>query len=443
MRTAPHTKKPNRATVLIVVLWVCLGLVSLTLVFGHSMLMAFRGSDQNIAGYQADQAIEGAIRYAQYLLANLEEPGQLPLPENYRREKVPIGEAAFWFVGRPASTSNNRSPVYGLTDEASKLNLNTVTQPMLETLPGMTTELAASIIDWRDEDDEITEGGAETETYQLRKPSTVCKNARFETVEELALVNGATWEILFGEDLNRNGVLDPNENDGSATPPNDNADGRLDPGLIELFTVYSKESNSREDGSAKLNVNQPSEDLTSFLQETLGEETANQVISRTSGAQYQSLMQYFIRSQLSPDQCDLIASDLTTTNEEQEGLINVNTASEYVLACIPGIDEQTAAQIVSTRERQNTPHKSVQWIVDIIGEENAIQAGPFITAQSWQITADVAAVGRYGRGYRREQAVLDATQTPAAILYRRRLGGLGWALGTQTLQDLDRDFSQR
>jgi len=427
----------SSGTVLIVVLWVCLGLVSLTLVFGQSMLMAFRGTDNAVAGRQADQAIEGAVRYVQFLLVNAEVPGQLPLPEDYVQERVPVGEAWFWFLGRPPSPDSSQDPSFGLVDEASKLNLNTASQSMLEGLPSITAELAAAILDWRDEDDEPLEGGAETETYQLRDPSYVCKNAPFETVEELALVHGATWEILYGEDLNRNGVLDPNENDGNRAPPDDDADGWLDPGLLELVTVHSSEPNVREDGSARLNVNDSSEELNSLFQETFGEERAGEILGRVGAGSASSLMDYFLRSGMSAEEFDQVAGELTASEEEDlVGLVNVNTAGEAVLACVPGIDEQKASELVATRALQAAPRTSVAWAAEVLGEEAAIQAGRYLTAQTWQVTADVAAVGRFGRGYRREQAVIDASAESPEVVYRRRLGGLGWALGERTRQTL-------
>jgi DNA uptake protein ComE-like DNA-binding protein len=434
----------SSGTVLIVVLWVCLGLVSLTLVFGNTMLIAFRGTDNAVAGRQADQAIEGAVRYAQFLLANTEERGQLPLPENYVWERVPVGEAWFWYLSRSPSPDSSQEQVFGLLDEASKLNLNTASQSMLEGLPTMTAELAAAIVDWRDEDDEPSEGGAETETYQLRDPSYVCKNAPFETVEELTLVNGATWEILYGEDLNRNGVLDPNENDGSRTPPDDGADGRLDPGLLELVTVYSREPNERADGSERLDVNESSEELASLFEEAFGEERASEILGRTSGGDAGSLMEYFLRSGMSSDEFDQVAGELRAGDEEElVGLVNVNTASEAVLACIPGIDEQKASELVATRSLQAVPRPSVAWAAEVLGEEAALQAGPYLTAQAWQITADVAAVGRLGRGYRREQVVIDASGETPEVIYRRRLGGLGWALGERTLRSLQEEGRRR
>ena len=42
--------------------------------------------------------------------------------------------------------------------------------------------------------------------------TTALRNAR--SVREVLLVNGATPELLYGEDWNLNGRLDPNENDG-------------------------------------------------------------------------------------------------------------------------------------------------------------------------------------------------------------------------------------
>jgi len=60
-----------------------------------------------------------------------------------------------------------------------------------------------------------------------------------------------TTEILYGEDTNLNGVLDPNENDGDVSLPTDNRDGRLDAGLLEYVTVYTRQPNTGSDGSAE------------------------------------------------------------------------------------------------------------------------------------------------------------------------------------------------
>ena len=128
-----------------------------------------------------------------------------------------------------------------------------LTAEMIEYLPGMTLELAEAIMDWRDPDSDISSNGAEDETYARFSQPYKTKNAPFESVEELALVSGMMAEILYGEDANLNGILDANEDDGDQSPPYDNRDGHLDPGLMEYFTVYSREPavgtnvNSRHD----------------------------------------------------------------------------------------------------------------------------------------------------------------------------------------------------
>ena len=54
---------------LVIVLWIAFGLVSLALYFAHSMNFELRASDNRVSALAADQAIEGAARYLNYLLA--------------------------------------------------------------------------------------------------------------------------------------------------------------------------------------------------------------------------------------------------------------------------------------------------------------------------------------------------------------------------------------
>src|SRR5262245_51208072 len=254
-RLLPTT--PQHGSVLIIVLWVAFGLVTLAIYFANSMSLELRAADNRAAGTEAEQAIQGAMRYVSNVLATTQEPATLPDLNTYRSEAVPVGDAMFWLIGRSDRPSPQDQPYFGLVDEASKLNLNTATLEMLEALPRMTPELAASILDWRAADSDVTQGGAENETYQRRNPAYRCKNAPFESVDELRLVLGADLDILYGEDSNLNGVLDPNENDGDWSSPSDNRDGRLDLGVFEYVTVYSREPNTDPSGSNRVNVAQP------------------------------------------------------------------------------------------------------------------------------------------------------------------------------------------
>jgi DNA uptake protein ComE-like DNA-binding protein len=432
----------DQGSVLIIVLWICLGLVSLTLVFGHSMKMAFRGTDNEVSGRQAEQAIEGAARYALYVLSSLESPGLMPSSDTYQSTQVPVGDAFFWFLGRANDDSTSTTPTFGMVDEASKLNINTATLSMLEALPGMTPEFAAAIIDWRDRDEKITSGGAESETYLSMTPPRSCKNAPFETIEELQLVYGADNTILYGEDTNLNGILDPNENTGNESFMTNTTVAQSPRGVLDYVTVYSREPNKQSTGSSRININRSTTQLTSYLRGKFGNSRASQLL-RNAGVGgrtptvFGSLIQFYIRSGMTEAEFDKISGDLTTRDGKYiSGLININTASAAVLACIPGIGADNAAKVVATRATRTDPTKGFAWIVKAIGSQNATRAGPYITDQSWQATVDVAAVGRSGRGYRRTRFVVDFSGTAPQIVYHQNLSSLGWALGADVRQTL-------
>ena len=124
----------QRGSVLIIVLWIAFGLVSLALYFAHSMSFELRAADNRVAGTEAEQAIEGAARYLTNILANVQQPGTPPDTNAYHYVSVPVGDATFWVIGRDDTQRNLDQPAFGLVDEASKLNLNTATLEMLQSL---------------------------------------------------------------------------------------------------------------------------------------------------------------------------------------------------------------------------------------------------------------------------------------------------------------------
>ncbi|MHC4994098.1 MAG: type II secretion system minor pseudopilin [Planctomycetota bacterium] len=227
--------------IFIISLLVVLVLTGLVLVMGREMRVEALISSNNLASAQA-QAIamgvrEAALSVGQQLPADAEE----------------VGEGGVYWLLKP-DFLNEDEQAFGLIEEASKININTATAQMLARLPNMTDEIAAAIVDWRDEDSNVTAGGAESEYYLLLDDGYEAKNEDFETIEELLLVRGVTPRLLYGEDLNRNGILDDNENNGADTPPVDNSDGVLDRGLWEYVTVYSREKNETANGDPKVNV---------------------------------------------------------------------------------------------------------------------------------------------------------------------------------------------
>ena len=88
---------------------------------------------------------------------------------------------------------------YGLTDEDRRINLNTAPAEVLQRLcqlVGLSEEeaisVAASIEDWRDEDDHERSGGAESLYYRSLSQGYDCKNGPVENLEELLLIRGVS-----------------------------------------------------------------------------------------------------------------------------------------------------------------------------------------------------------------------------------------------------------
>jgi hypothetical protein len=426
--------------VLVIVLLIAFGLISLTLYFANSMNLELRASDNRASSLSADQAIEGAARYVRHVLALYATNGAVPDPGDYLAEAVPVGNstqpgenARFWLIGRDTSGSGLSEPVFGLVDEGSRLDLNApwLTADGLATnLVRMTYDFAGAIMDWR---------STNSSSYSLAygKAGYVPKHAPFETVEELRLVYGATMDILLGDDLNHNGVVDANEQNRAGG-------GQVDPGVLDDFTVYSLDPNTYSDGTALTNVNNAA-NLWTLLRYRLGSTRADQIIRRVFPGQggpgggstaFQSLLQFYLASGMSADEFGRVGRDLTVTNRPVVGRVNINTAPVEVLACLPGLDANSAQQVVSYREANTANLTSIAWIVDALGAgSRALQAlarGDYITTQSYQFTADIAAVGPFGRGYRRVKFVFDVSGGTPRILYRQDLGRLGWALGRRT-----------
>jgi type II secretory pathway component PulK len=461
----------ERGSLLIIVLWIAFGLVAITLYFADSMNFRYRAADNRVAGMEAEEAIEGAARYVSCILSNTTIPGTIPSPQSYRCEAVSVGDASFWIIGRGDGRQNIPDKVYfGLVDESSKINLNSVTPAMLvqmlPNMPTMNATLAASIVAWRtsasNANTSALSGAAQSTTYSSLPSPYTAKNSPYETVDELRLVYQMDADTLRGEDANLNGALEPNENDGQALPPFDNQNGQLDPGLLEYVTVYSRLPNTTTNGALRVNVNPattasrstnaaPDSALTNLLTQVFGaarERTIYAGITRglqQAGGSFNSVLQFYLLSGMQAVDFAQIETKITTTNAQfQTGLVNVNTANDVVLSALPQMDLSKADQLVAYRNgNASTLSNSVVWVASVLDRQTALAIGPYITGQTYQFTADIAAVGHNGRGYRRTRFVFDTSSGTPKIIHRQDLTHLGWALGKETRQALRARQKQR
>jgi type II secretory pathway component PulK len=439
-----------RASVLIIVLWVSFGLVTTALYFAHSMSMELKASDNAVASLEADQAIEGAALYVSNILATRANMMMLPNPVNFRTDSVKVGNGKFWLIGRDTNdlqtSSQADQPFWGLVDECSKVNLNTAQAAMLLNLPQMTVNLSAAMYDWSSTNTQPSTDGAKSDTYSGLNPPYLCKNAAYDTPEELRMVYGMNMDLIYGEDANLNGILDPNENDGMVTPPYDNQNGVLDPGLLEYVTVWSHEATMGTNGSARISVANTTA-LTSFVQSNFpslshyfassgGGSGSTGTSGRggtptttTAGAgTYSSVLQLYTQTGMTAAEFQQIEPFLM--NPTTVGLININTATATALACITNIGVNLAPQVLAYRQSNPPQTPTITWLPTALGDTSlAALVGPFITPYSWQFSADVAAVGHDNRGYRRVRFVFDCSSGTPLIVYREDLTNLGWALG--------------
>ena len=417
----------NRASVLVGLLW-CLALLSV-LVIGvlHTARLDLQVAKNYGDVIQARYLALAGIETAKALLyhdaierkrAAKNHTGALYDAPEYFRD-VPLGRGRFR-VFRQGRRDEGGGIIYGISDEESRLNLNQAAPDELAKLYGMTPDVVAAILDWRDEDNAVSPGGAEADYYAALQPPCQPRNGRFETTRELLMVRGVSSDLFAGEDANQNGLLDPEEDDGDNSYPPDNRDGILDAGWSANLTVDSSARNQNAAGEDRVNIQEADEkalasvrgispDLAKAIVASRGQnrlESLADLLDLTpanpqnqqatpapgpAGPNVPSAPQNAApRSQpsgpklVSEDLLMEIGDDLSATSDlSQPGAINVNTASAEVLACLPGVSHELAQAIVSHRKSAGF-FPNIAWLLKVpeMSREIFKQVAPLLTARS-------------------------------------------------------------
>lgn len=282
------------ALVLVVVLVLSFAVYS----FSSLMLTEYAATTTGLARLQRRELAASGIEIAAWTIRQSRRSGLAKAPTQAIRQPFPMSlpqDRRGHILLLRQIPVRGAPPEFGLRDESARLNLNVLPlQPSrrresrrrLMTLPGLTIQMADAILDWMDADDDVSEFGAETSYYTAQPIPRRPRQGRFQSVRELLQVRGVTPELLFGEDLNENGILDPSEDDGAKSLPPDNQDGVLQRGWSEWLTVVSGEGTRRTDGTRKINLNQPVlANLFDQLEPLLGTEAALYLVAwRMKGA---------------------------------------------------------------------------------------------------------------------------------------------------------------
>lgn len=259
----PRVNRRRRGVVLFAVLLIIVLLTLAAYKYNDWMLAESRAIDSSI---RASQARAFALSGVHYVAAMLAADGGEALSGNpwdnadmFQHIEVPVsgqnprtGRFSVLSLRTPDEVSAGGQPYrFGVTCESGKINLNSLLaldkgrgeagRKLLMALPNMTDEIANAILDWIDPDETPRTNGAENEYYTAQDPPYRCKNGPMDSLEELLLVRGVTPQLLFGNDRNRNGVIDPDEGDGDA-----------DLGWQVYLTVYSREVNVDPDGNPRI-----------------------------------------------------------------------------------------------------------------------------------------------------------------------------------------------
>ena len=319
---------------------------------------------------------------------------------------------------------------FGLSDEASKLNLHTATEEMLIKLPRLTPYLAHGLLDFLDRDDIAHAQGAEQEYYDNLPRPYASFNGPLSSLYELFLVRGFNPSIVHGNDANFNCALDFREAGEDAR--------ELDPGLRAYATVCSYDLDEDNDGQLRLDLNDPSEtfwqvEVPGPLVEYISSARTNKIKITHAAELLDAKLKLpngtEIASGVTKTELPLVLDKFSgTLDYHLHGLINLNTVSAAVLQALPGSDESLAANIVATRKGiRLEQRKTIAWLYEegVLDADKFKQVAPLLTTRSRQFSFQVIGYGVPSGRYRALEVMIDVAGFEPALVYLREITRLG------------------
>lgn len=362
-------------------------------------------------------------------------------PDQFR--DVAFGRGKFR-VFRRGRQDEGGGIIYGVSDEESRLNVNYAGIEELTNIDQMTTYIAGAIMDWRGSGNSPATNGANADYYMSLQPPYQPRNGPFETIREMLMVRGVTRDLLFGRDTHENGLLPPAGDGEDDSFSSDGLVADTDGGWAGIMTVFSLDKNVTAGGQDRVNVQTADQtaltgvrgispavasaivsyrgqnqlqsiadllDVTapnnqsqtqsqrrsgrsSSTSNSNSDSSSNQDNSNQSSSDAQnnsdtsssnssssSSGRKVINQELLIDIADEIST--TDSNQDLAGMINVNTASLDVLACLPGVDRQLAQAIISYRQSSGFFANTAE-LLKVDGMTPAIfkQVAPLVSARS-------------------------------------------------------------
>ena len=388
-RSLPTSPARRTGMIFITALWVTIVLSALVLVFTRSMQVEMIAAANRSTRNQVSAIERGAEQYVLSQVDNTD--GDTSLITSAAAEAMQVGNGYFWII-RPDPDDVN-SYDYGITDEASKLSINTAGVNDMMFLPNMTTDVADSIVDLRDADENVTDQGAESQYYRsLPEPYRAKKRAIRNGRGADAGEERDEGPGLRLADRNHNGIIDDAEQAAAGNLPT--FGGATSPirGIFPYITCYTVEPNTDSTGAARVNVNGNTQTVvTGNTARTTGTNAAatptatpapaggnnpgggdasnairtvlqnggiasgriTQIMNRYQSAPkpFASVFDFATKVGMTSTELAKVIDRLTTVSGTTvQGLVNVNTASRAVLMCLPGLEESDADAIITKRD---------------------------------------------------------------------------------------------
>jgi len=441
------------------VLYAILVLTSIAAMIAASTMFRMRAevaaSSSYVRGDQAWAAAYSGIEHAMAILAQPpSEGGNYDNPDLYADQLACTEGGDEWYFTIYAYNDQDEDTVrYGVTDTAAQINLNTAPRDVLEALEGMTPELVDCLIDFRDSNDEPEQNGAEQEYYnQLAHPYAI-RNSSLMSVEELLLVKGFDGTLVYGEDANFNGLLDPNEDDGDETHPDDDGDGILNRGLRVLMTTISYGVNIDSENQSRININGRIDSRS--LRRAVGRATAEFIEFCKEGGKTFTHPSELLRMSYTArvdgrdetqDSPVTSANRLATVLDKlcvssgkifANSAINVNSAPAEALIAVLGPDNADLVERIVSLRADLTPEEkaTTAWLYanNLVGAAKFKEIAPKLTARGFQYRIQVVGYGINSGRY----CVLEAIVDPIGqrVLYLRDLTGLGMPFPLENIQE--------
>ena len=350
------------------VMWLLLVLGMLVLTLTRSASVNASLSRGEVERVQAAWLARAGVEQALAVLADdttlHDGPGDVWYDDAGRFDNVALADGhTFRVTAPPQETSEDPTlPRFGLDDLASRVPINAAQRNQLRNLPDITPAQVDALLDWIDTNESARAGGAERGYYYELDFPYLIRNGPFRTHREMLLVRGIERETFFGEDENLNGTLERNENDGDLSPPGDDQDRQLQPGLARYTTVHSYDPNTTLGGLPRINPKTtPADTLATSLSLTPSLAEAIKEEAEDADDLFDFLNLRGDGSDRDPNLTDQVtlewlagAWETLTLEDDQRlpGKINVNTASRVVLETVPGMRPEMADAIIGQRASQ-------------------------------------------------------------------------------------------